>query len=177
MTSTFRFMMFATALATGTAALAGSASAGGVKIGVLTCHESSGWGFVLGSTKHLRCNFATDRGYTEHYEGKVSKFGVDLGYTSSAVIIWDVVAPNTGVERGALAGDYAGAQASVALGGGVGANVLVGGLHRSIALQPVSIEGETGLNIAAGVGAISLKFVGAEGRRDEPPPPPPPPQQ
>jgi hypothetical protein len=170
MTSTFRFMMFAASVAAGTAALGASASAGGVKLGVLTCHESSGWGFVLGSTKHLRCTFSTDHGYVEHYEGKVSKFGVDLGYTSSAVIIWDVVAPNTGIERGALAGEYAGAQASVALGGGVGANVLVGGLRRSIALQPVSIQGETGLNIAAGIGAISLKFVGAEGNREAPPP-------
>jgi hypothetical protein len=141
-----------------------AAQADGVKVGVLTCHESSGWGFVFGSTKALRCHFSHD-GRVEHYTGKVSKFGVDLGYTSSAVIIWDVVAPNTGVERGALAGDYAGAQASVAVGGGVGANVLVGGLHRSIALQPVSIEGETGLNVAAGIGAISLKFEGGANRR------------
>ena len=160
-------------LAAGIAAFATGAQAGGVKIGVLTCHESSGWGFILGSTKHLRCNFSHGDGYAEHYMGTVSKIGVDIGYTSSAVIIWDVVAPNTGVERGALAGTYAGAQASVALGGGVGANVLVGGLHRSIALQPVSIEGETGLNVAGGIGEVSLKFVGAEGLHPAPPPPPP----
>jgi len=146
----------------------GSAQAVGVKVGVLTCHESSGWGFIFGSTKGLRCHFSNG-GRVEHYSGKVSKFGVDLGYTSSAVIIWDVVAPNTGVERGALTGHYAGAQASVAVGGGVGANALVGGLHRSIALQPVSIEGETGLNVAAGIGEMSLKFEGAEDRRRVPP--------
>ncbi len=165
MTSTLSRVAFLTALAAGVTTIATAAQADGVKVGVLTCHESSGWGFVFGSTKHLQCHFANGRGYVEHYEGKVSKFGVDLGYTSSAVIIWDVVAPNTGMERGALAGDYAGAQASVAVGGGVGANVLVGGLHRSIALQPVSIQGETGLNVAAGIGAIKLRFVGAEGHR------------
>ena len=147
----------ATALVFGTAA-----QADGVKIGVLTCHESSGWGFIFGSSKSLRCHFSGPQGYHEHYTGSVSKFGVDLGYTSGGVIIWDVLAPNSGVGRGALAGKYAGAQASAAVGAGVGANVLVGGLDRSITLQPVSIEGETGLNVAAGIGEITLHFEGAE---------------
>jgi hypothetical protein len=137
----------------------GSAYADGVKVGVLTCHESSGWGFIFGSTKDLRCHFTRVGGGAEHYVGTVSKFGVDIGYTSSAVIIWDVFAPNTGMEAGALAGDYGGAQASAAVGGGVGANVLVGGSHRSFSLQPVSIQGETGLNVAAGIGAITLRSV------------------
>ena len=144
------------------------AEAGGVKIGILTCHESSGWGFIFGSTKNLRCHFSNGSGYVEHYEGTVEKFGVDIGYTSSAVIIWDVVAPNQGMAKGALAGGYAGAHASIAVWGGGGANVLVGGLDRSITLQPVSIEGETGLNVAAGISAISLKFVRADGRAAEP---------
>jgi len=141
-------------------ALAAPAQADGVKIGTLTCHVSSGWGFVFGSSKDLRCNFAPDKGMPEHYVGTVSKFGVDLGYTSSAVIVWAVFSPNSGPKRGALAGDYAGATASATVGVGVGANVLVGGFDRSITLQPVSIEGNTGLNVAAGIGAISLKHVG-----------------
>jgi hypothetical protein len=160
----------AAALAAAALMFSTAAQADGVKVGVLTCHESSGWGFIFGSSKSLHCHFSRGGGVVEHYAGTVSKFGVDLGYTSSAVIIWDVVAPNSGVERGALTGDYAGAQASVAVGGGVGANVLVGGLHRSIALQPVSIEGETGLNVAAGIGALSLKFVG-DGPHGRVPPP------
>lgn len=164
MTSKLHWLGVATAAAVTALTFGSPAQADGVKVGVLTCHESSGWGFIFGSTKALRCHFSHD-GRVEHYSGKVSKFGVDLGYTSSAVIIWDVVAPNTGIERGALAGEYAGAQASVAAGGGVGANVLVGGLHRSFALQPVSIEGETGLNVAAGIGAITLKFEGVAGHR------------
>jgi len=150
-------ILAATSLAFGTAA-----HADGVKVGVLTCHESSGWGFIFGSSKSLRCHFSPTNGHGERYTGTVSKFGVDIGYTSSAVIFWDVLAPNTGLERGALTGEYAGAQASAAVGAGAGANVLVGGLHRSITLQPVSIQGETGLNVAAGIGAITLKFSGAD---------------
>jgi hypothetical protein len=145
-----RSLLAPAAIAAACLAFGAPANADGIKIGVLTCHEGSGWGFVFGSTKSLRCAFTHD-GHVEHYVGKVSKFGVDIGYTSSAVIIWDVVAPNSGVERGALAG-------------GVGANALVGGLRRSIALQPVSIEGETGLNVAGGIGAISLKFLGDDRR-------------
>ena len=38
--------------------------------------------------------------------------------------------------------------ASATVGVGLGANVLVGGSGNSIALQPVSIEGTTGLNVA-----------------------------
>ncbi|MGB8363251.1 MAG: DUF992 domain-containing protein [Rhizomicrobium sp.] len=150
--------------AAGTLVFANAANADGVKVGVLTCHESSGWGFVFGSSKDLRCHFSPISGHGEHYTGTVSKFGVDIGYTSGGVIIWDVLAPNSGIERGALTGEYVGAQASAAVGAGAGANVLVGGLHRSFTLQPVSIEGETGLNVAAGIGAISLKFAGADHR-------------
>lgn len=169
------------------------ADAAGVKVGVLTCHESSGWGFIFGSSKKLHCDFSPSRGYGERYNGTVSKFGVDVGYTAGGILVWDVVAPNSGMRRGALTGDYAGATASATAGVGVGANVLVGGLDRSVALQPVSIEGNTGLNVAAGIGAINLHYVAPEGPPpgqamngpppgdmgpppgEQAPPPPPPP--
>ncbi len=164
------------------------ADAAGVKIGVLTCHVSSGWGFIFGSSKDLRCNYSPSHGYGERYAGTVSKFGVDIGYTAGGIIVWDVVAPTSSMKRGALAGSYAGATASATAGIGVGANVLVGGLDRSIALQPVSVEGNTGLNVAAGIGAINLHYISPEGpprvgmgppppESDEGPPPPPPPGQ
>ncbi len=69
-------------------------------------------------------------------------------------------APSSDVRAGALEGDYAGASASATVGVGVGANLLVGGLDKSIALQPLSVEGNSGLNVAAGIGSISLKYVG-----------------
>ncbi|HEX4157973.1 MAG TPA: DUF992 domain-containing protein [Rhizomicrobium sp.] len=162
-------------------AMTGPADAAGVKIGVLTCHVSSGWGFIFGSSKDLRCNFAGGH-FGERYVGSVSKFGVDIGYTSGGVLVWDVFAPTAGYRRGALAGDYAGATASATVGVGAGANVLVGGSGRSIALQPVSIEGNSGLNVAAGIGSITLHYIGPEGPMGAPPgamegPPPPPPGQ
>ncbi|MGH6876320.1 MAG: DUF992 domain-containing protein [Rhizomicrobium sp.] len=173
-------------------ALTAPAQAAGVKIGVLTCHVSSGWGFIFGSSKDLRCNFAGKR-FGERYVGSVNKFGVDIGYTAGGVLVWDVFAPTYGMHRGALAGTYTGATASATVGVGVGANVLVGGSGRSFSLQPVSIEGNSGLNVAAGIGSITLHYVAPEGpmgpppgamegpppgaMQGPPPPPPPPPQQ
>ena len=159
MSKKLRIAAGAATLAVAALAFGAPASADGIKVGVLTCHESSGWGFIIGSSKDLRCNFSPNHGDPEHYVGTVSKFGVDIGYTRGGIIVWDVVAPQSGYKRGALQGGYAGAQASAAVGVGAGANVLIGGLDRSIALQPVSVEGETGLNVAAGIGAIDLKYV------------------
>ena len=135
------------------------AAEGGVKIGVLTCNVSSGWGFVVGSSKDVNCVFApADRkAKHERYTGTISKFGADIGYSAAGVLVWAVLAPATDMKPGALAGDYAGATAGAAVGVGASAHVLAGGLNKSITLQPVSIEGETGLNVAAGVESLTLK--------------------
>jgi hypothetical protein len=133
---------------------------GTVKAGYLTCHVASGWGFIFGSSRAVKCAYTPTGNvhYTEYYTGSISKFGADIGYLSSAVMLWTVLAPTTDLGHGALAGHYAGATASVALGVGAGANVLVGGFKKSIALQPISIEGQNGLNVAAGVAALALHF-------------------
>lgn len=159
MSKKFRLLASAAAVAVGAAAFSLPAAAAGVKVGTLTCHVASGWGFVFGSSKDLRCIFDPSRGPDERYVGSVSKFGVDIGYTSSAVILWGVVAPTSSMRPSALEGDYVGATASATVGVGAGANVLVGGFDRSITLQPLSVEGNTGLNVAAGIGAIHLKYV------------------
>ena len=155
----FRLMIGAAALAAGALAFAGSADAAphGVKVGTLTCNVASGWGFVFGSSKDLHCTFRGNRDHGEHYTGVINKFGVDIGYTDGGVLVWGVFAPSSDIRSGALEGDYAGATASATVGVGLGANVLIGGLDKSIALQPLSVEGNKGLNVAAGVGAISLK--------------------
>ena len=127
-----------------------------MKVGVLHCDVERGWGFVLGSSKALDCTFSPLQGEIEHYTGTISKFGLDVGYTRGGVLIWDVVAPTVGAKTGALQGGYAGATASASIGVGAGAHVLVGGFHKSIALQPLSIEGSPGLNVAAGVGELTL---------------------
>jgi hypothetical protein len=140
-------------------AMPASADPAGVKVGTLTCNVASGWGFVFGSSKDVRCNYRPNRRHGEHYEGSIDKFGVDIGYTEGGVLVWAVVAPTSDVKPGALEGSYAGVTAGATVGVGASANALVGGFDKSITLQPLSIEGNTGLNVAAGVGAMHLKFV------------------
>ena len=149
----------AAALALGVLALLAPARAADttVKTGTMTCHVSSGWGLVFGSSRDLRCVY-TGEGRTENYTGKISKFGVDIGYQQSGVILWAVFAPTTDLKAGALTGNYGGVTAGASAGIGGNANVLVGGSTQSITLQPVSIEGITGINLAAGIAAISLKY-------------------
>lgn len=131
----------------------------GVKVGSLTCNVSGGFGFLFTSSKELRCTYAPNAGTGEHYTGTFSKYGLDIGYADKGVLVWGVVAPSSDVRSGALEGEYAGATANATIGIGLGANVLIGGLDKSIALQPLSVSGNTGLNIAAGVGVISLKHA------------------
>jgi outer membrane protein OmpA-like peptidoglycan-associated protein len=143
-------------LGTATIAAPAQASPDGVKVGVLTCHVSSGWGYVIGSSKRVACDFAPSHGVVDRYTGRLSKLGVDLGYTSGAEIVWDVIAPTSDVRAGDLQGSYAGATASATVVEGVGAHVLFGGFDKSIALQPVSVEGNSGVDVAAGIGALHL---------------------
>jgi hypothetical protein len=143
-------------LAAGSLIHATPAQAQGVKVGVLTCNVSSGFGFVFGSSRAVNCTFAPGPGRPEHYAGAINKFGVDIGYLQGGVIVWAVFAPTATLGPCSLAGSYGGATASATVGVGLGANVLVGGSGNSIALQPVSIEGTTGLNVAAGIAEMTL---------------------
>lgn len=138
-----------------------SAAPHGVKVGILTCHVHSGWGYVVGSSKNMDCMFRPHGHKADRYTGSISKLGVDIGYTSGGTLVWDVIAPSSDVRNGALEGDYAGATASATVGVGVGANVMVGGLDKSIALQPVSVEGNEGLNISGGIGEMKLRDQGS----------------
>jgi len=128
-----------------------------VKIGALRCDVSAGLGLIVASTKEMRCAYHSARGYTEHYYCTIKKFGLDIGQTNRGVLAWDVLAPTMGARRGALAGDYVGVDASATVGAGVGANVLIGGFGRSITLQPLSVETQTGLALAAGVASLTLR--------------------
>ena len=131
-------------------------AASGVNVGSLNCNVAGGVGFIFGSSKDISCVFTKPDGTAERYHGDIDKYGVDIGFTAEGYMVWAVFAPGQ-VQNGALAGTYSGATADVAVGLGLGANVLVGGSSKQIALQPVSIEGMTGLNVAAGFGQITLK--------------------
>jgi Protein of unknown function (DUF992) len=127
------------------------------KAGTLTCDVSGGIGLIITSKKSLHCTFTpVDNGPLEIYTGSITKFGLDIGATTGGVMVWAVYAPSTR-RFGALAGNYAGATAEATVGAGLGANALVGGSNRTIALQPLSVQGQAGLNLAAGVASIDLQ--------------------
>jgi hypothetical protein len=127
------------------------------KVGSLTCDISAGIGLIITSKKELTCMFTPSQpGPREVYTGSITKFGLDLGATAGGEMIWAVYAP-TNRRLGALAGHYGGASAEATVGAGVGANVLVGGSNRTVSLQPVSVQGQAGLNVAAGVAEIDLR--------------------
>jgi len=127
-----------------------------VKIGTLVCDVSGGIGLIIGSSKSVRCTFNRADGGAEYYSGSINKYGLDIGVTKSATMAWVVLAPGL-PGPGALGGSYGGATAEATVGVGAGANVLVGGLDRSIALQPLSVQAQTGLNVAAGVASLTLR--------------------
>jgi uncharacterized protein DUF992 len=131
----------------------------GVKVGTLRCNEASGWGFVFGSSFDLKCVFnSAEKGEKPmRYTGKIKKFGVDIGYQGNAVILWAVASTSEKFMPGDLAGTYGGVTGEAAWAVGLGANLLYGGSKKGFALQPLSVEGVAGANVAAGVAVIELK--------------------
>lgn len=129
----------------------------GVKLGMLVCDVSGSIGLILGGSEAASCSFQGPNG-VEYYKGRITQVGIDIGVTAGAIMSWAVFAPGQ-VNKGALAGTYAGATADAAFAVGLGANVLVGGSQNSIALQPVSVEGQAGVNIAAGLATFKLEYV------------------
>ncbi len=128
-----------------------------IEVGILTCNVEGGAGLIITSRKEMTCTFVGIDDFTESYDGTIRKFGLDIGETDYSTIKWAVFAPTTELESGALEGTYVGLSAEATLGAGVGANALVGGFDQSIALQPFSGQVQQGLNIAAGVGALTLR--------------------
>lgn len=153
-----RALTFATMASICGAAYPAAAEPIGVTAGLLDCNVSSGWGLILGSSRDVSCVYTPTSGAPQHYMGSIKKFGVDIGYLSNATIVWAVAAPISGLSPGALAGDYMGATGSASVGAGVGANVLFGGFQRSVTLQPVSFEGNQGLNVAGGIADVTLAY-------------------
>lgn len=138
------------------AAQPSQAQSPGVSAGLLTCEVGGGWGLILTSSRALSCNYS-QAGYTEQYVGRVDKFGIDIGYLSDATIAWAVIAPTAELAPGTLSGSYAGGTGSAAVGFGAGADVLFGGSTQTVMLQPVSVQGDAGLNVAAGIEALNLQ--------------------
>jgi hypothetical protein len=128
-----------------------------VQVGILECRGGASVGFIVGSVTHLGCVLRGEGVPEDRYVATIRKVGLDLGITQETTLAWGVYAPVARFGPGALAGDYAGAQGSASIGVGLGGNVLVGGSANSIALQPLSVQGQVGLNIAAGLESLELR--------------------
>jgi hypothetical protein len=129
-----------------------------VQVGTLECSISSSIGMIIGSQRNVNCLLKGDGGPPEAYVGTMTRIGLDIGVTSGGAIIWTVFS-GTNRYGGMLEGTYVGASAEASLAAGLGANVLVGGSNRTVALQPLSVQGQVGLNIAAGVGSLELHLA------------------
>ena len=140
-----------------TVGLIAPAQAARVEVGILRCTIGGGIGFVVGSRKPVSCVFRHRSGPEEYYGGRITKIGVDIGITRRTEVVWAVLAPTANPPPASLAGRYGGVTAEATLGAGVGANALIGGSRRSVVLQPLSVQGQTGLNIAAGVAGLVLQ--------------------
>ena len=128
-----------------------------VKVGELRCDVSGCLGLIIASSKEMECRFTSADGRSEMYHGRIQKFGLVLGGTDRGTLVWEVFAPTLGPMHHALDGDYLGVAASATVGVGIGANALVGGSNRDFALQPLSVQTQTGLDLTAGVASLHLR--------------------
>jgi Protein of unknown function (DUF992) len=132
----------------------------GTSVGVLTCKMAPSIGLIFGSRQRMACRFAPNGPYPpEAYVGVMNTIGLDVGITAGGAMAWGVFAPTAGPMRGGLAGTYVGASGAIGVGVGVGANLLFGGTGRSIALQPLSVEGSVGINLSLGVSGLTLALA------------------
>src|SRR5436309_10691765 len=154
-----RLSTFGIAIAALLAPLAAADAMPPVRAGVLQCQGGQNVGFVVGSVTSFECIFQSEGRRPEPYIATVRRYGVDLGFTDHTRFAWAVNAPNSRLGRGELAGNYGGVGANASVGVGFGGNFLVGGPANSYALQPISVQGQTGLNVAAGIADIELAPV------------------
>src|SRR5215472_575520 len=130
------------------------------QVGSLNCNVDPNVGFILVGHQSMRCIYqpSAGQGPPQNYDGALNTVGVSIGFSAGSVLGWAVFAPTTGVPAGALAGEYVGVSADVGLGLGGGANVLLGGSNRTIALQPLSLQGSTAINVIAGASSLKLRW-------------------
>ena len=138
------------------------AHADSVQIGMLTCTISKGVGAIIYSKKNVACDFRREGQVTEYYVGDIEKLGLDIGITGQAVAKWIVMSAVDGSNTGGvLTGQYVGASANASFGLGLGANALIGGFQNSIGLQPLSVQGQVGLNATLALAEMDLRYVGS----------------
>ncbi len=152
-----RFSALMGAIAALLVSVASAAAQQRVQVGVLECRGGSSVGFIVGSVTNLGCVLRVSGLPDDSYVATIRKVGLDIGITQESALAWAVYAPVARLGPGDLSGNYAGAQGSASIGVGLGGNVLVGGSANSIALQPLSVQGQVGINLALGVEGLELR--------------------
>ena len=130
-----------------------------VRQGMLSCRTAPSIGLLVGSTQRLACQFRSNTGWTQDYVGRMNRIGLDIGVTAGGAMAWAVLGSSSALQPGALTGRFVGASGEISVGVGAGANILVGGTAQSVSLQPLSLEGQIGLNLALGVAGLTLTPV------------------
>ncbi len=128
------------------------------RVGTLECRVAPNVSFVVGSRRTAGCNFypVNSRGM-HRYRADIGRIGLDLNISAGGVLVWAVHAHNRRLHRRDLRGEYTGASGNIALGLGIGGNILVGGSHNTVALQPLSGEGNIGVGLSVGVAQMRLR--------------------
>lgn len=128
------------------------------EVGMLSCRSKAASSYIIMSAQPFDCVFTPSTGApAQRYGAVIHRFGAQIGFSNDVALGWAVFAATTHVGAGALAGGYGGVSAGAAVGLGAGVNGLVGGLNNSFALQPVSVEGQAGLNVVATVTGLELR--------------------
>jgi hypothetical protein len=129
-----------------------------VQVGRLSCTVDAGIGLIIGSQKDMTCKFIRKGHRTEVYDGTIRKLGLDVGFTDQTRIEWLVFSGSAAnVRRRSLAGTYVGGSSEATIGVGLGGNWLIGGSRRGFALQPLSIQAQTGLNLSVAFAGLTLR--------------------
>lgn len=149
--------MFGIATVALVASFASANAQQGVQAGVLECTGGQNVSYVVGSNAQLNCVFQSPGRRPEGYVATVRRFGLDLGFTQSTTVQYTTYAPTARVPGGALAGSYGGVGTNASVGLGFGGNFLVGGPGNAYSLLPISVQGQTGLNVASGIVQLDLQ--------------------
>jgi hypothetical protein len=146
------------------AALSGPANAQApqpswTQVGALTCTVDPSVGFILVGHQPMQCTYTPSLAPAppQYYDGAINTVGIDIGVSAGSVLAWGVFAPTTGLPQGALSGEYVGASGDLGIGVGAGANILLGGSGRTVALQPLSLQGSLAFNVVLGVSSLKLR--------------------
>jgi hypothetical protein len=153
-----KFLASIAAIAIIAVAVTADAQPSRVQVGTLSCSVSAGIGLIIASQRNVNCNFQPNGGPPEAYTGTMTIIGVDVGFTTGSAVVWGVFT-STNRFAGMLTGTYGGLTAQATAVAGVGANALIGGSNQSVSLQPLSVQGQIGLNAAGGIGALELHYA------------------